>query len=141
MMNPQSINGLVWKNYITIKTLVLLLKKLTLLLITKEKMIRCQKYIKILFDLDNTLVDDDENRKYAFRKILEGKNCKATEDEANAFITLDNKFWRDRAAGKIKDPYTFKNNQEKSDWVQSQDLLCILRILLLRKLKVSIENI
>ena len=30
-------------------------------------------YKKILFDLDNTLVDDDENRKHAFRKILEEK--------------------------------------------------------------------
>ena len=77
-------------------------------------------YKKILFDLDNTLVDDDENRKHAFRKILEEKKGKATEDEVNAFIILDSNFWRDRAAGKIKDPYTFKNNQEKSDWVQSQ---------------------
>ena len=27
-------------------------------------------YKKILFDLDNTLVDDDENRKYAIKQIL-----------------------------------------------------------------------
>ena len=29
-----------------------------------------KKYKKILFDLDNTLIDDNENRKYAIRKIL-----------------------------------------------------------------------
>ena len=29
-----------------------------------------KKYKKLLFNLDNTLVDDDENRKYALEKIL-----------------------------------------------------------------------
>ena len=29
-----------------------------------------KKYKKILFDLDNTLVDDNENRKYAIKQIL-----------------------------------------------------------------------
>lgn len=84
-------------------------------------------YKKILFDLDNTLVDDDENRKHAFRKILEEKNGKATEDEVNAFIILDSNFWCDRAAGKIKDPYPFKDNQEKSDWVQSQRFIMFFK--------------
>lgn len=84
-------------------------------------------YKKILFDLDNTLVDDNENRKYAFKKILEEKNGRVIEDEVNAFITLDNKFWRDRAAGIIKDPYPFKDNQEKSDWVQSQRFIMFFK--------------
>ena len=34
-------------------------------------------YRKLLFDLDNTLVDDDENRKYAIKQIK--KFCKRKE--------------------------------------------------------------
>ena len=35
-----------------------------------------KKYKKLLFDLDNTLVDDDENRKYAIKQILLERNDK-----------------------------------------------------------------
>lgn len=79
-----------------------------------------KKYKFLLFDLDNTLVDDDENRKYSFKQILLEKNGIATEDEIEKFIKLDNQFWADRAAGLIKDPYRFKNNDEKSKWVRAQ---------------------
>ena len=33
-----------------------------------------KKYKKILFDLDNTLVNDDENRKCAIKKLLKERN-------------------------------------------------------------------
>lgn len=29
-----------------------------------------KNYRRLLFDLDNTLVDDDENRRYAIKKML-----------------------------------------------------------------------
>ena len=32
-------------------------------------------YRKLLFDLDNTLIDDDENRRYAIRQILTERKC------------------------------------------------------------------
>lgn len=79
-----------------------------------------KRYKKILFDLDNTLVDDDENRKYAIEKILIEKKEKATSYKIEKFIQLDNQFWKERAEGKIKDPYKFKNNKEKSEWVRAQ---------------------
>ena len=77
-------------------------------------------YKKLLFDLDNTLVDDDENRKYAIKQILIEKEENTTEERIENFIKLDNQFWKDRAEGKIKDPYKFKNNKEKTEWVRSQ---------------------
>lgn len=79
-----------------------------------------KEYKKLLFDLDNTLVDDDENRKYAIKKILLEKVGTASDNELDRFIKLDNQFWTDRAEGKIKDPYEFKTNEEKTEWIRAQ---------------------
>lgn len=79
-----------------------------------------KKYKKLLFDLDNTLVDDDENRKYALEKILNQRKEQVTNEKLENFIELDNQFWRDRAEGKIKNPYKFKTNEEKTTWVRAQ---------------------
>lgn len=78
-----------------------------------------KKYKKLLFDLDNTLVDDNENRKYAIKRILEDKKEEITNEKIEEFIKLDNQFWKDRAEGKIKDPYKFKTKEEKTEWVRS----------------------
>ena len=79
-----------------------------------------KKYKKLLFDLDNTLVDDDHNRIYAIKKILLERNEKVTEEKIEKFIKIDNQFWKDRATGKIKNPYKFKNNEEKTEWLRAQ---------------------
>ena len=80
-------------------------------------------YKKLIFDLDNTLVDDDENRKYAIKQVLLDRDEEATNERVTEFITLDNQFWADRAAGKIRDPYEFKNNEERTTWVRAQRFL------------------
>ena len=79
-----------------------------------------KKYKKILFDLDNTLVDDDENRKYAIKQTLLERKEVVTKERIESFIELDNQFWKDRAEGKIKDPYKFKSNEDKTKWVRAQ---------------------
>lgn len=76
-------------------------------------------YKKLLFDLDNTLVDDDENRKYAIQRILLERKYVVTNEKLQRFIELDNQFWKDRAEGIIKDPYKFKTNEEKTEWVRA----------------------
>ncbi len=77
-------------------------------------------YKKILFDLDNTLVDDDENRRYAIKQILLERKEAATKKRIEEFIDLDNQFWKDRVEGKIKDPYEFKSDEDKTKWVRAQ---------------------
>ncbi len=77
-------------------------------------------YKKILFDLDNTLIDDDENRKYAIKKILIERNEELNEKKIEDFIKLDNQFWKDRAEGRIKDPYRFNSKEEKTEWIRAQ---------------------
>lgn len=80
-------------------------------------------YKKLLFDLDNTLIDDDENRKYAIKQILIKRKEEPTDERIEDFIKLDNQFWKDRAEGKIKDPYEFKTKEEKAEWVRTQRFL------------------
>lgn len=78
-----------------------------------------KKYKTILFDLDNTLVDDDENRKYAIKQILLQRNENTSEEVLNKFVKMDDQFWKDRAEGKIIDPYEFETNEEKTKWIRS----------------------
>ena len=47
-----------------------------------------KNYKKLLFDLDNTLVDDDENRKYAIRQVLLDRKEVATKEEMEYFNLL-----------------------------------------------------
>lgn len=82
-----------------------------------------KSYRKLLFDLDNTLVDDDENRKYAIKRILLERNEMITDEKIQKFIELDNKFWKDRAKGKIKDSYKFNTDEERTEWVRAQRFL------------------
>lgn len=77
-------------------------------------------YKKLLFDLDNTLVNDDENRKYAIKQILIERKENVSEEKIENFINLDNQFWKDRAEGKIKDPYKFKTKEERTEWIRAQ---------------------
>lgn len=79
-----------------------------------------KNYKKLLFDLDNTLIDDNENRKFAIEQILIERGEDYTPESLENFIEIDNNFWRDRAAGKVPDPYKFKNNEEKTKWVRAQ---------------------
>lgn len=79
-----------------------------------------QKYKKLLFDLDNTLVDDNENRKNAIKRVLLERNEEISDKKLEEFIKLDNQFWKDRASGRIKDPYKFKTLEERTEWVRAQ---------------------
>ena len=77
-------------------------------------------YKKILFDLDNTLVDDDENRKYAIKQILSERNEVVTKERIENFVEIDNQFWKDRAEGKIIVPDKYMSNEDKSKWLRAQ---------------------
>ncbi len=82
-----------------------------------------KQYQYLLFDLDDTLVDDLKNRAYAFSKILKNRKEKITQEKIQKFIAIDNQFWKDRASGKIKDPYPFKTKEEQTKWVRAQRFL------------------
>lgn len=79
-----------------------------------------REYKTLLFDLDDTLIDDDENRRYAIKKILTERKENLNCDKIEKFIEVDNQFWKDRVDGKVKDPYEFKTIEEKIEWVRAQ---------------------
>ena len=82
------------------------------------------KYKKLIFDLDDTLIDNKENIKYAFEKILEYKKEKITEEKFSSFYEIDKKFWADWTAGKIVLPAAYKESlQKKIAWVRAQRFL------------------
>jgi len=47
------------------------------------------KYKYLLFDLDDTLINDNENKKYAFQKILEMKNLNYSFDKYQKWLQND----------------------------------------------------
>ncbi len=59
---------------------------------------------------------------YSYCKSL--NNNEEPSEKIKNFIEIDNKFWKDRAAGKIKDPYEFKTNEEKTDYNKWSNKSC-----------------
>lgn len=61
-------------------------------------------YKIIIFDLDDTLIDNTENIHNAFKEILKYRNEEYTEEKFEAFQKLDKEYWAKRARGEINDP-------------------------------------
>jgi len=57
----------------------------------------CYKYL--LFDLDNTLVDDDLNRKYCISRVLDYIGYSYDDDLLNEYVECDNLYWQMMARG------------------------------------------
>lgn len=78
-----------------------------------------RKYDCILFDLDNTLVDDDENRKYAIKEVAIVFNLSINNEMINYFPEYDNNYWTMRAKGEMPDPVIFDTKDEQTVWVRA----------------------
>ena len=59
------------------------------------------KYKIVIFDLDDTLIDNLENVKYAYTKMIETIGKKYSEDEFKKWYEIDKKFWKDWQDGLI----------------------------------------
>lgn len=79
----------------------------------KEKGEIMDKYEIIIFDLDDTLIDNLENIRYAYKKTLEYLGEEYTEESFIRWNEFDKQFWLDRASGKIIIPEEYKNPKEK----------------------------
>lgn len=76
------------------------------------------KYELLIFDLDDTIIDNLENVKYAFMKMSEYLGKKYTEEEFEKWYEFDKKYWIDFYSGKLKIPYD-KNDLRYIPYVQS----------------------
>lgn len=86
------------------------------------------KYKILIFDLDDTLIDNRENVKAAFIRMLEAEDKIYSDDEFNRWYEVDRKFWVDWQDGLIELPDKFKSETGKKtddflDWVRAQRVL------------------
>ena len=89
------------------------------------------KYKIVIFDLDDTLIDNLENVKYAYTKMIETIGKKYSEDEFKKWYEIDKKFWKDWQDGLIELPSHLKNetgkkSEEFLNWVRAQRVLIYL---------------
>ncbi len=75
-------------------------------------------YKTIIFDLDDTLTNDLENTRSAFKVAMDYKNQEFTEEDFLRFHEIDVTTWRDRAAGKIVTPYD-DDKVKKTEWMRA----------------------
>lgn len=79
-------------------------------------------YNTIIFDLDDTLTDDCENIRQAFKIVLEYKKENYTDEKFKKFYSIDKKTWRDRVAGKLITPYE-NDIEKKAEWLRASRFL------------------
>lgn len=79
-------------------------------------------YNTIIFDLDDTLTNDKENIRVAFKKVLEYKKETYTDEKFDRFYQIDKKTWRDRASGKLTTPFE-DDIKKKTEYVRASRFL------------------
>lgn len=92
------------------------------------KAIKSLKYKILIFDLDDTLIDNLQNVKAAFKEMVEAEKLEYSDAEFERWYEVDKKFWIDWQDGKIELPEslqheTGKKSDEFLDWVRSQRVL------------------
>ena len=97
------------------------------------------KYKILIFDLDDTLIDNLENVRYAFTKMIGTQNEYYNENDFKRWYKLDKQFWKNWQDGLIELPEKLKNETgKKSDeflnWLRAQ------RVLLYYNNKISLKE-
>ena len=86
------------------------------------------KYKILIFDLDDTLINNLENVRYAYTKMMEYVGDEYSEDEFKRWYEIDKKFWKDWQDGLIELPEHLKNetgkkSEEFLNWLRAQRIL------------------
>lgn len=79
-------------------------------------------YKTVIFDLDDTLTNDCENIREAFKIVLKYVKEDYTDKKFDRFYAIDKKTWADRAAGKLLTPYE-DNKEKKAEWLRAYRFL------------------
>lgn len=75
-------------------------------------------YNIIIFDLDDTLTNDKENIREAFKEVVKFKNEKYSDEKFEKFYRVDKDTWKKRAAGELITPYE-DSNEKKAEWLRA----------------------
>lgn len=74
-------------------------------------------YTTIIFDLDDTLSDNRKNMQGAFKKVV---GEKYSDKEFERFNDIDQRIWKERAEGIIKNPREGMTKEEVTEWIRAQ---------------------
>jgi len=95
---------------------------------SQELILMVNKYKVLIFDLDDTLIDNLENVRHAFRKMIEQQNEAYDDDKFKRWYEIDRKFWKDWQDGLIELPDHLKHETGKKsegflNWLRGQRVL------------------
>lgn len=104
------------------------------------------KYKILIFDLDDTLIDNKENVRAAFKKMLMFHGQIYSDSEFERWYQIDKKYWIDWQDGLIKVPKelsyeTGKKSNQYLDWVRSQRVLMYFNYSISQENAIELNNI
>ena len=87
-----------------------------------------KKYKIIIFDLDDTLIDNTKCMRQAYKKTIESIGQNFSESEFQRFLEVDKKFWIDWLDGLITLPNNLKDEEGRkseafTNWLRAQRFL------------------
>ena len=104
------------------------------------------KYKILIFDLDDTLIDNLENVRHAFTKMIETQDDYYNDNNFKRWYKLDKQFWKDWQDGLIELPEELKNETGKKskeflDWLRAQRVLIYYNNKISLKEAINLNNI
>jgi 2-haloacid dehalogenase len=87
-----------------------------------------KKYKILIFDLDDTLIDNRENTRAAFAKMLADAGQTYSDEKFERWYKIDVEFWAKWRDGQVEIPPEFahevgKKSEKFRDWIHSQRIL------------------
>lgn len=105
-----------------------------------------KKYKILIFDLDDTIIDNKESVRSAFKTMLEAEGLSYSDSEYHRWYEIDKQFWADWQDGRIELPLEFKKETGKKsdnflDWVRSQRVLLYFGNFITPQRAIELNNI
>lgn len=104
------------------------------------------KYKILIFDLDDTLIDNRANVRHAYTKMIESVGEAYSTEGFQRWYEIDKKFWQDRQNDLIKIPVHFQNETGKKsdeflDWLRSQRVLIYFNYQISQEEAIRLNNL
>ena len=77
-----------------------------------------EKYEVVIFDLDNTLIDNDKSMHYAFLDMVNSLNIKYTDKLFEIFKQFENNYWSSFIKGDIKIPDCYNTDDKRIEYLR-----------------------
>lgn len=86
-----------------------------------------KKYETIIFDLDDTLIDNNQSVKYAFNRLIQQLGIEFTEELFEKWKKFDTSYWHEWESGKIVIPNSIKTLEDKITYLRANRFIKFFR--------------